>query len=112
MDNTTIKQLAQDAQKYIGRYGHIGIRIQTELHGAEVGEMLLHQSSIWDDGNEMDLKLDGVSAIDVTKVNRLDKWGGYDGHYVLILGSDYATYGSDPAEIEMRNPVILEIAQV
>ena len=112
MDNATIKQLAQDAQKYIGRCGHVGIRVQTELHGAVVGAVLLHQSSVWDDDNETDVKLDGVSAVDVSKADRLIQWGGYDGHYAIVLGSAVATYGDDPAEIEMRNAVVLEIVQI
>ena len=109
MDHTDIKRLAEYAKKYASVWATVGIRVQTSDFGVRVGDTLLHRSYVWDDGEQLDYRLDGVCAIGIDLVKHLDRYGGYDGHVALILSSDRVERGTDPAEVIMRDPKVLEI---
>jgi hypothetical protein len=112
MKHKTIKELANKVQKYLSDWDNVGIRIQDDLYGASIGDILYHESHDWDDGVMLDTLAGGVCAVDIERAGILDKWGGYDGNYAIILGSNSAGEGADPAEIIMRHPSILDIIEV
>ena len=109
MKNNRIKEIAEKSQEHLSLFNFVGIRIQKSDYELKIGQSLNHCSSVWDDDNELDELLDGVSAIDITRTESLEKFGGYNGNVALILGSEIANGGNDVAEIIMNNPIILEI---
>jgi hypothetical protein len=110
INNIQIKQVAKDVEDRGYNYDYVGIRIEEEVNSV-IGTILDHQSSVWEDGNELDEKLNGVCAIDIDRVKELSNvaYNGYLGNIVLILGSEHAEYGEDAGEIIMENPVVLDI---
>lgn len=90
-------------------YKKIGIRIvddDFDDYGKQIGETL-SPSSVWKEGEYTNRKLSGTSAISAS--GDMGKTQGYWGRRVFIIGSDEARKGSDPGEIVMKAPKILDI---
>lgn len=109
LNDAEINTLAAGCDKY----AYIGIRIQETPE--QIGSTLTHVSHVWDDEDDTGELLPGVCALDYSEMLNLPplekEFGGYPGEYVLILGSQHATAGGDPAEIIMRHPVVLECVE-
>lgn len=111
ISNKTLAEIAKTLNpQYAEEYDYIGMRVQDGTHGAQVGEVMTHQSLVWVDGDMTNERLTGVCAIDA----QLSRWHNsahsyYIGDTVLILGSDRAEYGEDDGEIVMRDPIVLHI---
>lgn len=105
-----VKEIAAEVVKTKG-YKYIGIRVQAGACGAEIGKAVEHCSNIWIDGEMSNKKLQGLCAIKAKKyqVNQIDKFSGYEGDTILILGSNEAQKGYDEGEIIMSKAVLLEI---
>lgn len=95
------KEIAEDLN---WEYGVIGIRVQEVPF--ELGEMN-HVSKVWVDGDETDEELDGVCA---QAVNTLGKYDNqyFGDHVAIVAGYEYS-YGEDPGEIIIRDPVVVAI---
>lgn len=95
------KEIAEDLSF---DYEVIGIRVQ-EVPFA-LGEMT-HVSKVWVDGDETDEDLDGVCA---QAVNTLEKYDNqyFGDHIAIVAGNEYS-YGEDPGEIIIRDPVVVAI---
>jgi len=116
--STSIKKIREIAHnvywKYGGEYWNVGIRVQDSDYGQSVGETINHVSRVWDDGNQTDELLDGVSVIDAFILTnhpegRFDYITAYDGDVILILGYDDGHGGEDYCEVVAKDAVILEI---
>jgi hypothetical protein len=108
----TVKQIKEIANELkVKGYKHVGIRVQEGDCGAVVGQVVGHCSNIWVDGEMQEGKLNGLCAVKAKKysINTVDKFSGYEGNTVLILGSQKATKGYDEGEIIMSEPVVLEV---
>lgn len=110
--NKRIKEIAVEVAGQYDGYEYIGIRIQEE-NTNKVGDTMTHCSSVWDNGDETEEQLDGVSAIDIDMAGQLNNadYEGYFGGIVYILGSDNASYGEDVAEIIMQDAVVLAVIE-
>lgn len=90
-----------------GRYEYIGIRVQDDAYGMQVGQTVEHNSHVWIDGDETDEELNGVCAIYAEAIGRISTT--YYGDTVIILGSQSAEYGEDDGEIIMQDAVVLAV---
>ncbi|RLC88744.1 MAG: hypothetical protein DRJ03_01450 [Chloroflexi bacterium] len=110
------KEIKQIAQKVISEnhdYDAVGIRMQDELHGLEIGDKIEHKSYIWIDGERTDDTLDGVSAVDAEMAAQYNLgFGYYAGEYILILGGNYYSHGEDDGEIIMQAPTVINIIKI
>ncbi len=99
--------------KYGAKYNYIGVRVQDRPE--KVGTKLTHVSHVWEDGEETEEEMRGVSAInadtDPTSLSRFTLDTVYRGGYVLILGGEIEEFGQDEGEIVMERPVVLEVAR-
>ena len=96
--------------KYVDQYDYIGIRVQEGTYGVQVGQTVSHCSSVWDDGKQTGALLDGICAVNAKIAAQYNLgFGAYSGDTVMILGSNYVSYGEDDSEIIMRNPTVLAI---
>ena len=108
----TVNELRDMADKYSDRYQYVGVRTQEEPF--ELGE-IDHVSSVWDDGDETDEKLNGVSTTNIhSSALRMHtdcdpRYGFYFGDHKAIIAGDFAEYGEDPGEIIISDPVVVEI---
>lgn len=84
-------------------YEVVGIRVQDKPF--ELGEMS-HVSHVWDDGEDTGEELDGVCAIkfDMAKNSHL-----YFGDHVAVLAGNRYSFGEDPGEIIIEDPVVVEV---
>lgn len=110
-----IKKIAQSLPTY--DYDCVGLRVQDSAFGQNIGDEIVHNSHVWDDGDETADELSGVCAISGSwaqnhSVTAFDSYSGYDGDTILILGSNSYTAGEDTGEIILREAVILDIIQV
>lgn len=105
-----VKEIANEVARAKG-YRYIGVRVQDGARGAEVGKATEHNSNVWIDGEMSEEKLNGLCAIKARKyqINQIDRFSGYEGDTILILGSNEAQKGYDEGEIIMMTPVVLEI---
>lgn len=116
MKISEIKNIAKniDLNKYKDNYDYVGIRVQDNTFDMVVGSEVNHTSSVWDDGNETDLSLNGICALSVENLisegdKYDDKYTGYDGNVAIILGSARTEYGEDKNELVMYDAVVLVI---
>ena len=81
-------------------YEIVGIRVQDKPF--ELGEV----SHVWDDGEDTGEELDGVCAIkfDMAKNSHL-----YSGDHVAVLAGNRYSFGEDPGEIIIEDPVVVEV---
>lgn len=94
-------------------YEYIGLRTQEQEF--ELGS-IDHCSKVWDDGNETDEELDGISVTSINSdagIKMHDKeaspFNYYYGNHTAILASNKAEYGEDMGEIVLKNAVVLYI---
>lgn len=111
--NANIKKAAIQAIEIDTYYDNIGVRVQDDLHGLSVGDIIERNSTHWisDDGKDAHdgEELRGVCAIEARQAKYLSDFGGYEGRVILILGSEFATGGFDDGEIIMERPEVLGI---
>lgn len=108
-----IKEIAQSLDTDSMDYMEIGIRVQEDTFGAKVGDTISHCSKVWDDGEELDEELNGVSALDPSMVRYISDYTGYFGNVVLVLGTDgNVRSGEDAGEIVMERPTIIDIIYI
>lgn len=86
-----------------GDYNIVGIRSQYEPF--ELGE-LDHVSKVWDDGNETEEELDGVS---ITSIDDYRESKSYGGEHVAIIVGNRGFGGEDLGELVVEDPVVVEI---
>lgn len=68
---------------------------------------------MWEDGEEIEEKLNGVSAIaDLIGIKPKDDFRSYTGNYLLMLGSYDGKWGEDDNELIMKDPKILECIEI
>lgn len=96
-----------DIDEIGAEYGFIGIRVQDEAFGLHVGDTVMHNSHIWDDGEDTEEELDGVCAMNLRALDMIIC--EYYGETILVLGSDDAEYGDDLGEIVMRDAKVLAV---
>lgn len=84
-------------------YEIIGVRVQEEPF--ELGEMD-HRSHIWVDGDDTGEELNGVCVI---KHDALKYADDYFGNHIAIVAGNRYTYGEDPGEVILEDPVVVEI---
>ncbi len=84
-------------------YEIIGVRVQEEPF--ELGEMD-HRSHIWVDGDDTGEELNGVCVINHDALKYADDYFG--NHIAIVAGNRY-TYGEDPGEVILEDPVVVEI---
>ena len=91
----------------------LGVRTQ-EVPFEEVGDTMTHTSVVWYDGEETDIELDGVCALDVSRYDCVEdairaSMKYYFGGHTALIESDHWEYGEDENEIILRDPVVVEI---
>lgn len=111
MNATTIKQIAAAQTAHLSEWDYVGVRVQEDAYGVQVGDTMTHESNIWIDGEMTDETLDGVSAVSVKLAKHMNDFESYTGDVAIILGSNRASYGEDETEIIMRAPVVLGIVR-
>lgn len=84
-------------------YEVIGIRIQEQPF--ELGGMS-HVSHVWDDGEDTGEELNGVCAV---KHDKLNSGHTYLGDHVAIIAGNRYSYGEDPGEVIIEDPVVVEV---
>lgn len=111
MTGKEIAAIAEELRQN-GEYEYYGIRTQEECFA--LGE-IEHLSHIWNDGDETDEELDGISCTTITSRavsmhgegnSRLGKY--YGGHIAIIAGNEIE-YGEDEGEIIIRNATVVKI---
>ncbi len=95
-----VKEMDTDPYR---EYEYIGIRVQE--HPFEIGG-LDHLSHVWVDGDDTGEELDGVCAVLGRAIHLSHQ---YFGDHVAIIGGNRGTYGEDPGEIIISDPVVLEV---
>ena len=110
-----IKRIAaQVAGKHEG-YRYIGLRVQNGAHGLNVGDEILHESNVWDDGEMLDETVGGICAVSAKEAAQHTlRFGSYPGSVVIVIGANAAEYGDDDGEIILKwssgeYPVVLDI---
>ena len=98
-----IEKIRELEKEYSWDYEQVCIRVQDIPF--ELGEMD-HQSSVWVDDNETDEHLDGVCTLSVEYAQNADFYFG--DHLAIVAGNEYS-YGQDPGEVIICDPVVLEI---
>lgn len=95
-----IKELADEL---FFDYEVVGIR--TQDHSFNLGEMD-HVSHVWVDGDDTGEELGGVCAV---KSDYAGHGHNYFGSHVAVVAGNHYTYGEDPGEIIISDPVVVEI---
>lgn len=108
----TIKKIAETIDKDQYMYSYLALRCQPVPE--EIGSTMAHRSSQWIDGEEQHEQLDGVSAISLASIKWLDddKYSGYEGPYLILIGSDNGQYGEDNGEVVLTDPIVLDIWRI
>ena len=89
-----------DMEAFEEDYAYIGIRVQEETFGLNVGDKVIHNSRVWVDGEETEEELANTN-------------NEYPGRYVLLLGDNKMSgYGEDEGEIILYCPTVLAILKV
>lgn len=82
-----------------------GIRVQSKEFPA-VGEIIDHCSKVWNEGEETDEELPGLSVCEAQYVNRNDAHH-YFGNHIALVGFNKYSYGEDPYELIAEEPEVL-----
>ena len=107
MTTAELRALIEELMEEYGEYQYFGIRTQDVPF--ELGE-IDHNSKVWEDGDETDEELDGISATNATSGSisaHID--GLYYGDHMAILASNDITWGEDVDELVMRDAVVIRI---
>lgn len=99
-----IQKAKEIAEELAWDYEKVGLRVQEVPF--ELGKMA-HVSRVWVDGDETDEELDGVCAQDVSTLGQYDNQ--YFGSHVAIVAGNEYSYGEDPGEIIISDPVVVAI---
>lgn len=83
-------------------YEYVGVRFQD--FSFKLGP-IDHVSHVWYDGNDTGIGIDGLCALHIDKIDTLGKFGGYSGDHCAIICGNRATWGEDPGEIIINDPV-------
>lgn len=84
-------------------YEIVGLRVQEQPF--QLGAMA-HVSHVWDDGEDTGVELSGVCVIDAEHAGTAHQYFG--GHVAIVAGNRY-TYGEDPGEVVIEDPVVVEV---
>lgn len=104
-----IQSIIESVEMDVADDESIGIRAQYEFDGIPaVGDVIDHQSSVWDDGIETDELLPGVSALRARDARLIS---GYSGEIVLVLAAWDTRPGQDAGEIVMCQPRVLAVVR-
>ena len=108
----TASEIKKIAEKYKGEYEYIGVRTQEEAF--KLGA-LDHCSSVWDDGNETEGMLNGISVTnvhsDALKMHTGEDpmFRSYFGEHKAIICGNSAESGDDEGELIIADPVVVEV---
>lgn len=103
LTNEMLRRIEDVAEDLFYDYEIIGIRVQEEAFS--LGEME-HRSSVWEDGEPTEEELDGVCVIKHDKLSEAQNY--YGDHVAIVVGNRY-TYGVDPGEVIIEDPVVVEV---
>ena len=103
LTNEMIKRIEEVADDLFYNYEIVGVRVQEEPF--ELGEME-HRSAVWEDGEATEETLDGVCVVKHDKLAEAQDY--YGNHVAIVVGNRY-TYGEDPGEIIIEDPVVVEV---
>lgn len=109
----TISEIKVAAEKFIGEYAVVAIRTQEVAF--DLGE-ISHNSKVWDNGDETDEELDGISATNINSrmvkmhSSEYDSHSGYyyGKHMAIIIGNRYEM-GEDDGEVIIQDATVVEI---
>ena len=109
----TVKEILEIANKFVDDYEVVAIRSQYEEFS--LGP-INHQSCVWDDGEETDELLDGISATAIESYAmraHSSEWdwqsGWYSGDHQAIICRNIYDMGQDDGEVVIEDPVIVAI---
>ena len=110
MMRNPIDAFEESRDPFSKRFSCYGIRRQEPEFESE-GDVMAHTSSVWEDGEETDEELDGVSALCLDRFKNLDEAieasKVYFGSHLAIIASDGYTWGQDEDEVVLEDPVII-----
>lgn len=98
-----IEKIKEIADEFCFDYEVIGVRVQEQPF--ELGE-LSHVSHVWDDGEDTGAELDGVCVV---KADFAGKCHQYFGDHAAVIAGNRYTYGEDPGEIIIEDPIVVEV---
>lgn len=108
----TINEIRKIAEKYEDEYEYVAIRTQEEPF--EIG-VIEHVSSLWDNGDETEVKLNGISGTMVKSeavqmhCDKGYRYGHYFGDHHAIICGNRAEYGDDVGEVVISDAVVVEV---
>lgn len=109
----TVAEILKAAEKYADEYDYIGIRTQEVPF--ELGSVD-HDSSVWEDGEETNGCLDGISvtsikskAVVMHSSEASVRSGRYFGKHAAIIVGSCSGYGEDEGELILRDAEVVEI---
>lgn len=103
-------QMVKVAQEHTNNdYGFEYIGIRAQEVSATVGDIVMHCSYIWDDGDQTEELLDGVCAMNINNCQPNVHLYSYPGKYIVVLGCEQADDGEDYGEIIMIQPTVLAV---
>lgn len=98
-----IDKINEMADSLFYDYEVVGVRVQEQPF--ELGE-LRHVSHVWVDGDDTGEELPGVCVV---KAEHSDRGHLYFGDHVAIIAGNRYSYGEDPGEIIIEDPVVVEV---
>lgn len=106
----TAVELREIAEKYQGEYDIVGARTQEQPF--QIGD-IDHVSSVWEDEEETEELLGGISVTDIdsdsVKMHTGESINRYFGEHMAIICGDRVSYGEDAGEVVIANAVVVEI---
>lgn len=87
------------------KYGYLGLRFQDEPMA--VGEVIDHNSHVWDDNNDTGAELPGLCVLSKGAVDHASYYDWMK--HCAIVGYDDMEYGEDYGEHIARDPIVLEV---
>lgn len=103
LTNEMVNRIKELDDELFYDYEVVGVRVQEQPF--ELGEMD-HVSHVWVDNEDTGEELDGVCAV---KADRAGLGHQYFGEHVAIIAGNSYTYGEDPGEIIIKNPIVVEV---
>ena len=103
LTNEMVNRIKELTDELFFDYEVIGVRVQEQPF--ELGEMD-HVSHIWNDGEDTGVELNGVCVVNADKIENSHYYFG--DHAAIVCGNKF-TYGEDPGEIIIEDPVVVEV---
>lgn len=103
MSKPTTQEIVAKAEELWGDVDHMYIGVRTQEQPFELGAVD-HNSVVWDDGDETDEELDGISVTSIESpavrmhASDGDAWAGYFGEHVALIAYDEYETGYDDGE--------------